>query len=55
MHVEAVEQIAEELEIPKQDCQCKVSAGREEVGGDSREEAVQFQAVKHGSPCGGLL
>lgn len=31
MHVEAVEQIAEELEIPKQDCQHKVSAGGEEM------------------------
>lgn len=53
--MEAVEQIGEELEIPKQNSQRKVSGGGEEVGGDSREEVVQFQAVKHGSSCGGLL
>lgn len=45
----------EELEIPKQNSQRKVSGGGEEVGGDSRKEVVQFQAVKHGSSCGGLL
>lgn len=53
--VEAVEQIREELEIPKQNYQRKVSAGGEEVGGDSRKEVVQFQAVKHSNPRGGLL
>lgn len=53
--MDAVEQIGEELEIPKQNYQRKVSGGEKEVGGDSRKEVGQFQAVKHSNPCGGLL
>lgn len=49
--VQAVEQMGEGLEIPKLDYQRKVSAGGGEVGGDSREEVAQFQALKHCSPA----